>query len=119
MALTINYFERVSMNKKISLAAIAMFAVIMGMSAFAPAAMASPNSEHNPKNPVCHFDRDTADDGDTTTDDRAWIVKMVNKHAEVAHLGHGDIPIGGVTDLPNTITADDCAVNQVLPDPDL
>ena len=38
------------MNKTISLAAIAMVAVIMGMSAFAPAAMAD-----NPRAWYCHW----------------------------------------------------------------
>jgi len=105
------------MNKTLSIAAFAMVAVVMGMSAFAPA-MASPNDPgHNPKVVACHFDRDTNDDGDTTTNDRAWEVKPLNKHSMIAHLAHGDIPITDATDLPNTITADDCA-NQVAPDPD-
>ena len=99
------------MRTTLTIAAIAMFAVILGMSAIAPA-MASPNSDHNPKTTVCHFDRDTNDDGDETTNDRAWIVQMVNKHAKIAHLGHGDVLI------PDTISASDCT-DQVLPDPDL
>ena len=105
------------MNKITTLAAISMFAVIMGMSAFAPA-MANPNGEHNPKELACHFDRDTNDDLDVTTDDRAWEVKALNKHAMIAHLAHGDIPITGATSLPDTITEADCA-SQVAPDPDL
>jgi len=108
------------MNKITTLSAIAMFAVIMGMSAFAPAALASPNSDHNdPKTDVCHFDRDTNDDGDTTTDDRAWIEKSLNKHALVAHIGHGDYTITGATNLGNfEVTEADC-INQVIADPDL
>jgi len=94
-----------------TISAIAMFAVILGMSAIAPA-LADRNSDHNPKTPVCHFDRDTNDDGDETTDDRAWIVQMVNKHAKIAHLGHGDVLI------PDDISAFDCG-DQLLPDPDL
>ena len=106
------------MNKTISLAAITLVAVVMGMSAFAPA-MATPNEGgHNPKELVCHYDRDTNDDGDTTTSDRAWEVKPLNKHSMIAHLAHGDIPITGATSLPDTITAEDCA-SQVAPDPDL
>ncbi len=105
------------MKTTLTIAAIAMFAVILGMSAIAPA-LADREGLHNPKTPVCHFDRDTNDDGDETTDDRAWIVKMVNKHAKIAHLGHGDVPIGDATDLPNTILASDCT-DQTLPDPDL
>ena len=111
------------MNKTISLAAIAMVAVIMGMSAFAPA-MASPNDsgpdKHNPKELACHFDRDTNDDLDETTNDRAWEVMSFNKHSMIAHLAHGDIPIddGVATDLPTSITSADCG-NQVAADPDL
>ncbi len=107
------------MKTTYTIAAIAMFAVILGMSAIAPA-MASPNDKHNPKTLVCHFDRDTNDDGDETTDDRAWIEKMVNKHAKIAHLGHGDVLIAenDVTDLPETISAFDCG-DQLLADPDL
>ena len=106
------------MRTTLTIAAIAMFAVILGMSAIAPA-LASPNGVHNPKAPVCHFDRDTNDDGDETTDDRAWIVKMVNKHAKIAHLGHGDVLIDDDAEPePDTISAFDCG-NQLLPDPDL
>ena len=98
------------MNKTISLSAIAMFAVIMGMGAIAPAALASPNDEHNPKNnAVCHFDTDTNDDGDLTVDDRAWIVKLVNKHALNAHQGHGDLLV------PSQITEAECLAQ---PDPE-
>ena len=99
------------MKTTYTIAAIAMFAVILGMSAIAPA-LASPNGEHNTKTSVCHFDRDTNDDGDVTIDDRAWIEKMVNKHAKIAHLGHGDVLI------PVDISASDCT-SQTLPDPDL
>jgi len=100
------------MNKTISLAVIVMVAVIMGMSAFAPAVMASPNDDHNPKVKWCHFDRDSNDDGDTTTDDRTWEVLRLNKHSEVAHIAHGDMAI------PGEVSEADCA-NNVPADPDL
>lgn len=98
------------MNTKLALTAITLVAVIMGLSAFAPAVMASPNNEHNPKENVCHFDTDTNDDGDLTTDDRAWIVKPVNKHAKLAHTGHGDLTV------PGQISAEDCVL-QADPTP--
>ena len=41
------------MNKTISLAAIAMVAVVMGLSAFAPA-MAVPNDNAQADIPICH-----------------------------------------------------------------
>ena len=79
------------MNKTISLAAIAMVAVIMGMSAFAPDAFAKQNKPHVVDD-VCHFDRDVNNDGDITTDDMAWIVLSPNTHgAQNGHVnGHGD-----------------------------
>ena len=87
------------MNKTIALAAITLVAVVMGMSALAPAAMASPNSgegSHNPKVKWCHFDRDVNDDGIVEavgSDDRQWEVKLLNKHAAEAHDAHGDLNI--------------------------
>ena len=106
------------MKTTYTIAAIAMFAVILGMGALSPA-LADREGLHNPKVPVCHFDKDTNDDGDETIDDRAWIVKMVNKHAKIAHLGHGDVVIDD-DEVPvlETISSFDCE-NQLLPDPDL
>ena len=90
------------MNKTISLAAIAMVAVVMGMSTFAPAAMADRNADHNPKIEICHYDFNVGDWEDD---------KLVNKHALVAHLAHGDAIITDHTEdhaSGNHITADDC-----------
>jgi len=67
------------MNKTISLAAIAMFAVIMGMSAFAPAAMADAN-----KVEICHTDPDGDGAGDET------IYVSGNGKSVEKHLAHGD-----------------------------
>ncbi len=104
----------ISMNKTIALAAITLVAVIMGLSSFAPAAMATPSEErgngtHNPKVKWCHFDRDSNDDGDTTTNDRTWEVLRLNKHSEAAHIAHGDLAIPGVVsevDCDNNVPAD-------------
>ena len=84
------------MNKKYALPAIAMVAVIMGMSAFAPA-MATPNEgggeKHNPKVAICHFDNNFG----------VWEAdKMVNKHALIAHQAHGDLLV------PSQISVTDC-----------
>jgi len=93
------------MNKKYALPAIAMVAVIMGMSAFAPA-MASPNDnggeKHNPKVAICHYDFNLGDWEDD---------KMVNKHALVSHLAHGDKLIDNHTEAHASgdhITVEDC-----------
>ena len=71
-----------TMNKTISLAAIAMVAVIMGMSAFVPAAMAKPNSQSSADSGVCHFDTDT----------QLWEALWVNSNGQLnAHVNvHGD-----------------------------
>ena len=72
------------MNKKYALPAIAMVAVIMGMSAFAPA-MANPNNTHTPASvDLCH--KDVSGTGD-------WEVITKNEHAAVAHERHGDTPV--------------------------
>ena len=86
-------FKR-TMNKTISLAAIAMVAVIMGMSAVVPAAMAAkPEVEQR----VCHLDHDINGNGikDEDADDVAWVALIPNSHGAVnGHVnGHGDILI--------------------------
>ena len=51
------------------------------MSAFAPDVMAVKNKDHNPKVAICHFD----------FNEMQWEAdKMVNAHALIAHLAHGD-----------------------------
>jgi len=97
------------MNKTISLAAIAMVAVIMGMSAIAPA-MASPNDrgaeKHNPKVLICHFD----------FNDNVWEDdKRVNAHALISHLAHGDELISNADQPTGTITAEECLGQEPLP----
>ncbi len=59
-----------------------MFAVIMGMSAFAPAAMAKPNVESAADSGVCHFD-----DTDTQLWEALWVnsAGQLNAHVRV-HL---------------------------------
>jgi len=88
------------MNKTISLAAITLVAVVMGMSAFAPA-MATPNEGgHNPKVTICHFD----------FNEMQWEAdKLVNKHALKAHQAHGDQLV------PDEISELDCLAQAPLP----
>ena len=82
------------MNKTISLAVIAMVAVIMGLSAFAPAAMAD---KPEPSQRVCHEDHDVNGNGikDEDAADVAWVVLIPNSHGAVnGHVnGHGDVLI--------------------------
>jgi len=99
------------MNKKYAIPAIAMVAVIMGISAFAPAAMATPSSgdpKHNPKVAICHFD----------FNEMQWEAdKMVNKHALIAHQAHGDKIIHDSTHETHGdhITTVDCLDQDDLP----
>ena len=82
-----------------------MVAVVMGMSAIAPA-IASPSGgggeKHNPKVVICHFDFNEG----VWEDD-----KLVNAHSLVAHLAHGDALIAEHTEDHedgNHITELDC-----------
>ena len=74
------------MNKKYALPAIVMFAVVMGMSAFAPA-LAQPE----PKTYLCHFDEDEG----------LWMVIKVNMNSLEGHSNHDDfmIPSQSTVDL--------------------
>ena len=95
------------MNKITTLAAIAMVAVVMGISAFAPAAMASPNGSHG-KTTICHFD----------FNEMEWEAdKMVNPHALIAHQGHGDKIIDDVNEEPaeGFISTEACLEQDPLP----
>ncbi len=103
------------MNKITALAAIAMVAVIMGMSVIAPA-MATPSGgggeKHNPKVVICHFDFNVGEWEDD---------KLVNAHALVAHLAHGDALIDDHTEdheEGNHITEDDCTTQDDPPPKD-
>jgi len=85
------------MNKTISLAAIAMVAVVMGMSAFAPA-MADPNNDKSQATSgVCHL-----------YSDGVWNVLWTNSSGQAnGHInGHGDIAINSIEQ------ADACFLNQ-------
>ena len=102
------------MNTKLSIAAIGMFAVIIGMSMFSPA-MAAKQGKFD----VCHFEEEqiilTDSNGDGVIDGSdtpivvpaEWEVININGNALSAHLGkHG---IGGNFDqLIGTLTVDDC-----------
>ena len=71
------------MNTKLTLTAIAMFAVIMGMSALAPAMAVKPG-----KILMCHYDAITYDEFNVPisgTDD--WVVISISLNAQSAHDG--------------------------------
>ena len=98
------------MNKTISLAAITLVAVVMGMSTIAPDAMAVRNADHNPKVVICHFDYN---------EPAGWEAdKLVNKHALIAHQAHGDEIILNADQLAGTITVEECLRQDPLPPKD-
>lgn len=69
------------MNKITTLAAISMFAVIMGMTAFAPALATKPVDVQ-----ICHYEAEGVDgDGNLIPESVAAII--VNENAVKAHLG--------------------------------
>ena len=100
------------MNKTISLAAITLVAVVMGMSAFAPAAMAAPNSSAQADIPLCHWG--AGPDGDKGTPDDEWEVIFV--HSRGSLNGHLDRHTDG-SDFDRVITnifdATDCTDRNI------
>ena len=100
------------MNKTISLSAIAMFAVMMGMAAFSPAFAAGSNGQ---KTTICHFEAEFVDPDTELTVPEEWSVNNVNNRSLPAHLGddnghegHGDEVILNADQPNGTVTADDC-----------
>ena len=103
------------MNKTISLAAITLVAVVMGMSAFAPAVMAAPNSSAQADVPLCHWG--AGPDGDKGTPDDEWEVIFVHSMGSLnGHLErHND---GGEPTLfdrviTNVFSATDCTDRNI------
>ena len=95
------------MNKTIALAAIVMVAVIMGMSAFVPAAMAARGGPHgNATDAICHLGGQATED----PSDDLWVALYVKSNGAAGHLDHGD------TDLNDNGSEDaDCNNQQIIP----
>jgi len=83
------------MKTTYTIAAIAMFAVIMGMSAFVPAAMAR-GPPTNEDNQVCHRGGVATSD---PSDDEWVVMNLPNQHAKDKHIDHGDYGIPDDTDV--------------------
>ena len=77
------------MNKITTLAAISMFAVMMGMAAFSPAFASGSNGQ---KTTLCHFEDEHLDENDDLVP-AEWVVIEVNDRSLPAHEGHGDLEI--------------------------
>jgi len=101
------------MNKTISLAAIALVAVVMGMSAFAPDAMAvKPTSEH--KTLICHIQVEVLDeDGETVLEAASVSINKVDNASVQKHLAH-DNDESGSADGDFVITNADQQIEDEL-----
>ncbi len=100
------------MNTKLSIAAITLVAVIMGLSVLAPAVASGPQG----KTDLCH--NDDGDDGIRGNADDFWETINVNQHSVVKHeLNHADI--NGVKDfaIPVSGTQAECDI-LIAADPD-
>jgi len=96
------------MKTTYTIAAIAMFAVIMGMSAIAPA-MAdhktekTVNERSNAQTLVCHFFEEETDEETGDVTDAHWDGLLTNSNgATNGHQKHGDLLI------PDQISLDEC-----------
>jgi len=104
------------MNKITTLAAISMFAVMMGMSAFAPAFAVGSNGQ---KTTLCHFEAAYFDEVNQVEVPDTWSVIDVNSRSLPAHMGdedhegHGDEIILNDDQLDGTITADACLAQNL------
>ena len=108
------------MKTTYTIAAIAMFAVIMGMSAIAPAMAdhkkTDPNNDRsNARTLVCHLFEEETDEEGVTTDAHYDGLLTNNNGATNGHLDHGDKLIGVGVD---EILLDLCrALDPALPIP--
>ena len=95
------------MKTTLTIAAIAMFAVILGMSALAPAMADRSNGQ---KSLICHFEAAHFDEDLQEDVPAEWVVINVNNRSLPAHLGedgHGDLVIESELHDSET-TADEC-----------
>lgn len=109
------------MNTKLTLTAIAMFAVMMGLSMYSPAMAAKLD-----KSDICHFEESyevwndlngngEVDEGEVETIPAEWKIINVNDNSLSAHLGvHGDgvnvdqLIDDSETPAENTVSTEDC-----------
>ncbi len=108
------------MNRILTISAIAMFAVVLGLGVLSPAMAAkqvNPNSSADTG--VCHYFEKEIDEDTEEVTEAQWNVKYVNSNGAMnGHLKHGD-PLIGPTDLgaePPTISVEDCRL-PLLPPP--
>ena len=104
------------MKTTYTIAAIAMFAVILGMSAIAPAMADRSNGQ---KSIICHFEAAHFDEDLQEDVPAEWVVINVNNRSLPAHLGddkhegHGDLVIDS-ENLTNEISAEACVLQDII-----
>jgi len=103
------------MNKTISLAAIGMVAVVMGLSAFAPA-MAD-NGSNGQKTTMCHIQVEVKNDLGETLEEASVSIINVNDRSVDDHLAHDNDGSGSadgdfVIDGTEGQTEGDCPVTE-------
>jgi hypothetical protein len=111
------------MKTTYTIAAIAMFAVILGMGALAPA-MAAPHDNANPnasvgKVTICHWQEEVLDDPLTTDvieyEAAEWVPIDISRNAEKAHVDvHTDGTDFDVELSEEDIIADFCGLRNAV-----
>ena len=104
------------MNRILTISAIAMFAVVLGVSAFAPAMAAPGNPNSKATTQVCHFFEAEFDDDGFETSPAQWGVLHTNSNgATNGHvIGHGDKLIDDTLEpAEGTITTENCIVQDI------
>jgi len=104
------------MNRIQTIAAIAMFAVVLGMSAIAPAMAAPGNPNSKATTQVCHLFEAEFDEEGNETSPAHWGVLHTNSNgATNGHVnGHGDKLIDDIGEpAEGTITTENCIVQDI------
>ncbi len=70
------------MNRNLTIAAIAMVAVIMGMSAFAPAMADKPGTVNEDKVQICHFPPGNPDNPRTISISEDDVQEHIDEHGD-------------------------------------
>ena len=103
------------MNRILTISVIAMFAVVLGVSAFAPAMAAPGNPNSKATTQVCHFFEAEFDDDGFETSPAHWGVLHTNSNgATNGHVnGHGDKLIDDSDDpVEGTISTVACGMQD-------
>ena len=105
------------MKTTFTIAAIAMFAVILGMSALSPAM-----AEKKAKIDVCHFEEaeiETLEDGtEVEISPAEWKVINISGNAEKAHVGKHTDGINSDEKLSDEFTEQDCLDRNPADEPE-